>query len=882
MRSAVRTALRSTQCSVQRSALRAALRAALLAVVAAPAIALAQPTATPSDRGSERDDVRAGARASDRLVTAFRTRTPMVLDGLDRELAWRGAPVIDAFREMQPNEDGTPAFATEARVVYDDSHLYLHVRAFDPHPDSIVGLLSRRDQRTPSDYIAIMIDSYHDKRTGYAFMVNPTGVQRDWYIYNDGVEDLTWDAVWDAKTAVDSLGWSAEFRIPLNQLRFPDQPEHTFGVLVLREVQRRGERYSWPLLRRSRVGLVSQFGELGGFAGLPRSRRLEIRPYLVERNVTRLRGNGPLRDASRAQEHAAGLDVKYGLGANFTIDATVNPDFGQVEADPAVLNLSAFEQFFQERRPFFIEGVGIFRYDIDCNDGQCTGLFYPRRIGRAPQLAGLHGDNATPQFSPILGAAKMTGRLPSGLSIGVLDAVTARTNGAEGRTAEPQTNYMVARAMQEFRGGNSVVGVMATGVQRALDDWSTPYLRRSAWSGGLDARHRFAGNRFEVSGFLAASHVRGDTAAISRTQRSLVHAYMRPDGALTVDDTRTTLNGTAGELSLRKVGGGRTRFALGYQRKSAGFEINDVGFLTRSDIQSQYAWGQLFSLQPTTRFRRFGVNVNQWASWNTAGLPLNHGGNVNGNAELANFWNVYAGIGVENLLPAFDDRAARGGPAVRRNASVFGWSGLDTDGRRPIVPGVSLNWGLGDGGRSWNVSAGPRVQFRGSSRVQGSVSVNSGRAVRDWQWVGNVGAAGAEGTAYTFATLDQHTHSLTARFDVTASPTLSLQVYAQPFITTGRFTNWRELADPRATDYDARFTPYDGDPGGFNVKEFRSNVVARWEYRPGSTLFFVWQQGRSQSGVDAGSFDLSRDVGNLFGSAPNNTFLVKASYWFGR
>jgi len=427
-----------------------------------------------------------------------------------------------------------------------------------------------------------------------------------------------------------------------------------------------------------------------------------------------------------------------------------------------------------------------------------------------------------------------------------------------------------------------VFGAMTTGVQRALDDWSLPYLRRNAWSGGLDARHRFAGNRFEVSGFLAASHVRGDTAAIARTQRSLVHAFMRPDGTRTVNEGRTTLSGAAGELSLRKVGGGRTRFAMGYQRKGAGFEINDIGFLTRSDIQSQYAWGQLFSLQPTTRFRRFGINVNEWASWNTAGLPLNHGANVNGNAEFRNFWTAYAGVGVENLLPAFDDRAARGGPAVRRNAGLFGWSGVERDGRRPIVPGANVSWGIGDAGRSWHLNAGPRVQFRGSSRAQGSLSISSGRAVRDWQWVRNVGAAGAAGTAYTFASLHQHTHSLTARFDVTASPTLSLQVYAQPFITTGRFSNWRQLTAPRAERHDDRFTPYAGDPGGFNVKEFRSNVVARWEYRPGSTLFFVWQQGRSQSGIDAGSFDLSRDLGNLFGTAPDNTFLVKASYWFGR
>ncbi len=815
-------------------------------------------------------------------VTALRTVLPVTLDGYADEAAWQNATIIDGFRVSQPAEDGEPTLRTEARVIYDNKYFYIHVRAFDPAPDSVVGLLSRRDLRTPSDYVAVFIDSYHDRRTAYAFMVNPVGVQRDWYIYNDQVEDLTWDAVWDARTVIDARGWSAEFRIPLSQLRFPDQAAHTFGLMIVREVQRSGERYTWPLLRRSRVGLVSQFGEVSGMTDLPPSRRLELRPYLVERNVTKRRVAGGLSGATREQQHAAGLDVKYGLGANFTIDATVNPDFGQVEADPAVLNLSAAEQFFQERRPFFVEGVGIFRYDIDCNDGACTGLFYPRRIGRAPQLAGLYSSPETPQFAPIVGAIKMSGRLPSGLSVGLLDAVTGRTLGSERRTVEPQTNYSVARLSQEFRGGNSVVGLMVTGVHRQLDGATEAFLRRGAWTGGFDARHRFARNQYELSGFLAASRVAGDTAAINRTQRSLVHAYARPDGALRVDPRRTTLAGTAGELSVRKVGGGSTRFALGYQRKNPGFEINDIGFLTRSDQQSQYGWFGLQALQPSRLYRRASANLNQWAGWNTAGLTLGNGGNINGFAELHSFWTVFAGLGVDNLFTAYDDRASRGGPAVRRNPSAFGWFGVDTDVRKPVVPGINVNWSVGDEANSWNLSAGPRVQFRGSSRMQGSVALTSARRRADWQWVGNVGVPGNVNTAYTFATMDQHTHSLTARFDVTASPTLSLQVYAQPFITTGRYSNWRALSAPRAASYASRFTPYAGDPGGFNVKQFRSNVVARWEYRPGSVLFFVWQQGREQDGVDAGSFELSRDVHNLFGQAPDNTFLIKASYWFGR
>lgn len=820
--------------------------------------------------------------AGDREASAMRVTTPIAIDGVDTELAWRDAVVLSEFRVSQPVEDGEPTYQTEARVMYDDHNVYIHVRAFDPSPDSVVGLLSRRDLRTPSDYIRVIIDSYHDKRTAYGFGVNPVGVQSDWYTYNDGNEDITWDAVWEAKTAVDSLGWTAEFRIPLNQLRFPDQPEHTFGMMFIREVQRLGERDTWPVLRRSRVGLVSQFGEIDGFSNLPTAQRLEIRPYVVERNVTRLRSTDGPRDAFRKQEHAVGVDVKYGLGANFTVDATVNPDFGQVEADPAVLNLSAFEQFFQERRPFFVEGVGIFRYDIDCNDGECTGLFYPRRMGRSPQLAGLYGNAETPQFSPILGAAKMSGRLPSGLSVGLLDAVTGRTTGSQDRTVEPRTNYMVGRLSQEFRGGNTVIGFMGTGVQRQLDEASTPYLRSNAWTGGLDARHRFANNRYEVSGFLAASRVAGDSAAITRTQRSSVHGFTSPDGPRAVDQSATSLFGTAGQLSVGKVGGGRTRGNIYYQRKNAGFEINDVGFLTRSDVQSQGTWFQVQALQPAHFYRTFSMNVNQWTSWNTSGLALNAGGNVNGFTEFTNFWSAWTGVGVEDLFSTYDDRASRGGPAVRKNTGMFGWFGFDTDNRKSWVPGGNLNWNVGDGGASWNISGGPRLRFRGSSRVQGSISLNSARRRRDWQWVRNEGVAGATGTNYLFATLDQQTHSMTARFDVTASPTLSLQVYAQPFVTTGAYTNLRELADPRADRYADRFQPYAGSADGFNVKQFRSNVVARWEYRPGSALFLVWQQGRSEDGINNGNFEFSRDFGGLFRTAPDNTFLIKASYWFGR
>src|SRR5881409_651698 len=371
-------------------------------------------------------------------ATAVRAKTPVVIDGRDDDEVWRIAPPITQFREFQPKEDGDPRFPTEAKVAYDDRYFYVFIRAFDPHPDSILKLLARRDVRAATDQLKIVIDSYHDRRTGFEFAVNPAGVKRDYAIYNDGqTEDDAWDAVWEVATTVDSLGWTAEFRIPLSQLRYAPAASNTFGFGVWRDIQRYTERVSWPVYRISRPGFSSQLGEIQGLVGLPSPRRLEVTPYGVTKNVTVARGGG----FDHPQRVAGGADIKYGVTSSLTLDATVNPDFGQVEADPAVLNLTAFETFFQERRPFFVAGTGVFRFAVNCSQVNCNGerLFYSRRIGRAPQLPG--NDAGSPIATTIYSAAKLTGRLPGGQTVGVLDAVTQRAAGNADRTTEPATNY---------------------------------------------------------------------------------------------------------------------------------------------------------------------------------------------------------------------------------------------------------------------------------------------------------------------------------------------------------------------------------------------------------------------------------------------------------
>jgi Domain of unknown function (DUF5916)/Carbohydrate family 9 binding domain-like len=805
-------------------------------------------------------------------ATASPAEKPPVIDGRDDDGIWKTATPITGFRVFDPKEDGDPLFPTEVKIGYDAENLYIFARMFDPHPDSIVSLLSRRDVRTQSEQLKIMIDSYHDRRTGYEFAVNPAGVKRDYYTYDDAREDITWDAVWDVATRIDSLGWTAEFRIPLSQIRYPKAAEHTFGLMIVRDVARTSERDSWPLLRRSVRGIASQFGELAGFSGLGSPHRLEIAPYVVAKNVAVPQSTG----FGRAQKQTIGGDLKYGLTSNLTLDATVNPDFGQVEADPAQLNLTAFETFLAEQRPFFLEGTGIFSFA-----GDASRMFYSRRIGRAPQLAGLVSDPTAdiPAATPILGAGKLSGRLASGTSLGTLFAVTGRQS--VGPTMiEPQTEYGVLRASQDFRNGQTGIGTMFTLVNRQLDDASAQRLRREALVGGIDARHRFANGRYSLTGSFATSTVRGTAAAIDRTQRNAVHYYNRPDAGLPYDPNRTSLSGTDLQLKGDKVAGTLTFGGL-YERLSPGFETNDLGFLSQADQQIGNAYASLQSSEPRAFWRNASIQVYQYNQFTSNGLPTANFSELDLFAEFLNRMTLSVSTWADNLFPAYCDRCARGGPAVRGTPDVNMLVNLGGDPRGTIVPTFAAIYTVGDYGNStlWRVR--PYVTVRARSNLSWELGTRYQRNRNDTQWFGNFGVIGSDTTRYLFAHLDQELLSFTSRFNYTATTTMSLQLYAEPFLTTGRYFRLRELASPRAARYEDRYRPYalPTDNASFNIKELHASAVARWEYRPGSTIFVVWTQGRDQEDRNPGSFRPTRDFRDLFGARPDNTFLVKASYW---
>ncbi len=826
-----------------------------------------------------------GASGATTMSASLAIETPAI-DGRDDDPAWLAAFRQSAFVQHEPDNRAAPTLPTEFSVTYDERNLYVYVRAWDPHPDSIPRALTRRDVRGPSDEISILIDSYHDRRTGYWFAVNPDGVKRDAALANDGNEDWSWNGIWEVGTLVDGEGWAAEFQIPLSQLRYADAPEHTFGLAVVRMMERYRETVTWPAIDRNRPGLVSQFGEISGLRRLTNVRSIEVTPYTVAKNESREVDDAKFDRASRL---SLGADLKLRLTPNITIDATVNPDFGQVEADPAVLNLSAFETFLGERRPFFLEGTGLYRFALNCyavvDCGTNEGLFYSRRIGRAPSLRSDHGLPDTPATTPIAAASKVTGRTGSGLSFGVLHALTPRVEGADEVTIEPLTNFAVVSAEQDFREGDAGIRLLATSVTRSLDDLTEETMHASAQAVGLNGRSRLFGGNYEVVASAAASRVAGTPDAIARTQRNAVHYFQQPDDDAEYDPTRDSLTGHSLHLRFGKYGGGITRFETSLARSSAGFDVNDLGYLRRADQADWSTWMSLRFNDPGRYYRWAQLNANHWETWTTSGRRLQNAINLNGHVGLHNNWDAHLGATLDGLGEAYCDRCSRGGPAVRTSTGFHPWFGLNTDSRRLLAPSIWVNLGFNHEGRTRNVSLNPQLAINASTALQARLGVNWSRNDDDVQWVENV--EDPDGSIHhSFARLEQETLSFSVRLNYTAAPDLTFEFYGQPFVSTGTYSDFRELSPtPDAEAYLDRympFTPPESTDTELRVRQVRTNAVMRWEFRPGSTLFLVWAHGREASDVDGRSRSWGDEYRDLLELRPEHTFLIKLAYWFNR
>jgi hypothetical protein len=897
--------------------LPAALVLLLAALEAAAAQGRAERVSTPGER---------------RTLTAARlSGAAPRLDGALSDEAWSLAQPASGFVQRSPTPGAPATLRTEARVLYDDAALYVSVRMDDPHPDSIAAPVGRRDLAgVSSDWAHVILDSYNDRRTAFRFSVNPAGVRGDALLSGDTGEDPGWDAVWETATRVDEQGWTAEFRIPLSQLRFTApgsdsagaRAGQVWGLQITREIARRSEVDDWSEVRRDRSGFVSQFGELAGLSGVRPVRRLEVLPYTVAR-LTRAPGTraDPFYRSSDGAG-SLGADVKYGLTSNLTLTATVNPDFGQVEADPSQVNLTAFESFYAERRPFFTEGADIFSFDLAFPYGvRGNGFrndqpFYSRRLGRAPQ--GPNPDGALfadrPDVTRILGAAKVSGKTSRGWSIGLLNALTSRESvrfmdGGPERSAmvEPLTNYAVGRLERDFDGGNSAVGGIATAVNRHLDGApGLSFLTSAAYLAGLNGRHRFGGGHYEARASVLGTHVSGSAEAVAGIQRRAGHYFQRPDADhLCFDPTRTSLSGWLANARVEKTGGGYLRAGLYGHARSPGLEMNDVGYQRTTDWLLQGGWIGYNHYDPQGAFRGWEINLNGWNGYSFGGERLGTGLNVNGGGTFRSNWGLW--FGGDHELPALRADILRGGPAVSAPAQTSASVTLISDDRKVVsgrvYTGGWREWASRGGG--WNAGAYATVRPSGRFRLSLGPDVSRGRDA--WAYVATAAEEGSAGAPhYVMAGLDQTTVSLTSRLDYAFTPRLTLEFYAQPFVATGRYTGFKEVVSPRAGGFADRFRPYGGElsvdggvygvteAGGatpaytwsqpdFNVKELRSNLVLRWEYRPGSTLFLVWSQGR-QNYDDPGSFRLDRDFGRLFDadrSPSTNVLLLKVNYWLG-
>jgi hypothetical protein len=864
----------------------------------------------PAGPASAQSPAADAARAPRPVLGAVRAVTPPVLDGRLDDEVWQRAPVATDFLQRSPRPGEAATERTEARVAFDHSAIYIAVRAYDSAPDSIASQLARRDAvGIFSDWIDVIIDSYQDRRTAYRFSVNPHGVKKDVFHFNDGQEDLSWDAVWDVATHIDDEGWTAEFRIPLSQIRYaPSAGEQTWGIQFGRTLARRDEVSFWSPVTPNSPGFISLAGSLTGVRGLTAPKRLEVMPYMVSK-VTRApapAGSVPSPFWQATDPAAtAGADMKYGLTSNLTLTATINPDFGQVEADPAVVNLGAFETFFPERRPFFLEGASLFTFDIG-DDGAGEGLFYSRRVGRAPQRNGLRADHVEmPEAARILGAGKLTGRVGD-WSIGFFNAVTRAEQAAVFRNGaiddvpvEPFTNYAVGRVNRDFRGGASTLGVLFTATNRRIDDDAFNFLRSSAYSAGLRGTHRFgADGRYEAFGFLGGSSIHGDTLALRLAQLAPQRYYQRPDADhVTFDPARTSLHGLTGRFQVGRIGGGNWNGGIGTQFRTPGFEVNDIGFQQNADQRFVYGWFNYSNHEPGALLRRWNAGFNPNAGWDFGGTRLWSQLNTWGSATLVNFWNVnwFANHRFASTSPT----ALRGGPAIHSPGGNNFNLGVSSDRRKAVFASGNIHGYRehGTGTQRWGSSAG--VTARPSARFDMSLHPALSRNQNSWQYVAAPVAAGSAQPEYIFAELDQTTVSLTARMNYTFSRDLSVQLYAQPFISAGEYTSFRRVADARASTFDSRFHTFAEDelsrdgrtwtaqaPAGavsfmhpdFASRSLRSNAVLRWEYSPGSTLFLVWSHGRSDR-IGDGAFDFNRGVDELWRLQGTNVLMVKLNYW---
>lgn len=834
------------------------------------------------------------------------------IDGQLDETSWKNAQWEGGFIQHEPFEGRTPSQNTKFAVMYNDEYIYVAIKAFDNSTDSINRRMTRRDE-IDGDQVGIQFDSYHDLRTAFTFVVSAAGVKEDYLMSNDGEsEDKNWDPIWWVKTSMTKDGWQAEMKIPLTQLRFDNKAEHVWGFQVARVLFRKNEFSLWQPIARDASGWVNHLGELHGVKNIKPQKVFDITPYTLAKSENYLAEEGNPYATGTDYGFNAGVDGKIGLTNNLTLDFTVNPDFGQVEADPSEVNLTAYESFFEEKRPFFIEGRNILSFPLMFGDGDLAAqnLFYSRRVGRRPHHYLDLADNEyadMPEFTKILAAAKITGKTSNGWSIGLLESLASEENAeisqlstTRDELVEPSTNYTVARIQKDIDGGNSIIGGMLTSTNRRLDNTNLTYLHKNAFTSGVDYTQFFKEKTwfFKASGMY--SNVQGDSTAILETQMSSARYFQRPDADyLTLDSNLTELSGFSTNLQFGKIGGGKLKFLAAISAKSPGFEVNDIGFLPETDEIMEILWVGYRIYEPFSIFRSLNINVNQWSGWNFGGTNTFNGGNINLNTEFKNYWNLSMGTNVNGNQVS--NGILRGGPSIKNPGSFNFWFWMGTNNQKKIR--ISTSFSINDGFEDYydRKSVNLSLTYRPTNTLELRLSPSYSTTLRKLQYVDLLSYQSDD--RYVFATLDQKVWNLSLRINYNIKPELSIQYWGQPFVAAGKYLDFKYISNPQADKFTNRFIEYsenqlsfnpdapeynvDENMDGtddyyiyypdFNFKEFLSNLVIRWEYTPGSTVYLVWSQTRDHF-IDNGDFNMIQDNSDLFNRVPYNVFMVKFSY----
>ena len=840
--------------------------------------------------------------------------TPPHIDGILDDPAWEQVSwATEEFRQLAPDAGKPASVQTHFKILYDAKNLYVAFLNLDPEPDKIVSRMSRRDG-FEGDLVEINIDSYYDKRSAFSFTASVSGVKGDEYISNNGNDwDENWDPIWYLKTSIVKEGWIAEIRIPLSQLRFADKPEHVWGLQIMRVFFRNQERSNWQYIPPDAGGWVHLFGELKGITGIKPQKQLEIQPYVVAKTERYQQEEGNPFKTGKSSSLDAGLDAKIGITSDITLDLTVNPDFGQVEADPSQVNLTAFELFFQERRPFFIEGNNTLNFPI--TDFNPNNLFYSRRIGRQPQGyvdTDKNGEDGVQEYvdnktnTTILGAAKLTGKNKNGFSWGILESVTASEKATidslgerSKQEIEPLSNYLIARAQQDINKGNTLVGGMFTMTNRKIKSTELDWLHQDAYSAGLDVMHQWKNRTYYVSFKSLMSHVKGSEESITTTQAASERYFQRPDNNhADVDSARRSLSGTGSTFVFGKRSG-KLVFDVGYSWLSPELELNDVGFLMQTDLMTQWIWTQYRVLNPIGIFRSMRYNAIQYTEWDFDWRNLSTGYNLNGRVQFKNFWVL--GTGASYATHNVSNADLRGGPALHYPGNADYWLALGTDSRKKLLLEINPQWEWGFDGYSKSISLEAEITYRPTNALSLSVAPSFTSLNNQMQYVATSDAAGQP--RYIVGEIDQTIARVSMRATYMVTPNLSIQYWGQPFGTSGKYSNFKDIIDADAESFENRFasipentltlsegeyavdenqdgtTDYTFAQPDFNFGQFRSNLVIRWEYIPGSTVFLVWTQEMNGSfynsttpGYDHFTFD--------FADKPHNIFLLKYTYRF--